>query len=214
MHRPRAPRTRVALALSLSLLALASTVGVTLSRSPVTVARSNLVDTLTQFQTVTGPFAACQGDEALPAHVTAIRLSLDAVLGPQVELRALQGRRLLTEGRRGAGWTAADVTVPVRPLAASVRDVSICFAFRARYESVGLIGEPVPSARTTRNDTGLIKIEYLRPGERSWLARAASVADRMGFGHAWSGGWNAPALAVAMAAIVAAVSWSAIRLAR
>jgi hypothetical protein len=212
MHRPRAPRTRVALALSLLILILA--IGVTLSRSPPTVARSNHVNTPTQFQTVTGPFAVCQGGEALPADVTAIRLSLDSVLGPQIKLRVLQGKRLLTQGQRGSGWTAADVTVPVKPLATGAAKVSVCFAFIAKDESVGLTGEQVTGARATRNDSGVIRIEYLRSGDSSWWSLASSVADNMAFGHAWSGGWVAPALAVAMAAILAAVSWSAIKLSR
>jgi hypothetical protein len=187
---------------------------VALSRSPPTVARSNLVNTPTQFQTITGPFAVCQGGEAIPAHVTAIRLSLDSVLGPQIKLRVLQGKRLLTEGQRAAGWTAADVTVPVRPLPVGAEGVSICFAFVAKNESVGLTGERVASAQATGNGSGVIKIEYLRPGDRSWWSLVSSVADHMAFGHAWSGPWIAPALAVAMGAILAAVSWSAIRLMR
>lgn len=214
MHRPQAPRTWAALALSLTILVLA--IGVTLSRSPPTVARSNLVTTSTQFQTVAERrFTACQGGETLPAHVTAIRLSLDAVLGPALELRVLQGRRVLTTGERGAGWTAGDVTIPVKPLATSARDVSICFTFTAKDESVNLVGEPVRSAaHPTRNEAGLVKIEYLRPGDAAWWSRISEIADRMGVGHAWSGAWLAPALALAMAVIAAAVAWSAIRFVR
>jgi hypothetical protein len=212
MHRYRAPRTRIALALSL--LALVLAIGVTLSRSPPTVARSNLVNTATQFQTVTAPFAVCQSGEELPAHVTAIRLSLDSVLGPQIKLRVLHGNRLLTRGQRGSGWTAGDVTVPVRPLAKRATGVSVCFAFVAKDESVGLIGEQVASAQSARNATGVVNIEYLRPGRSSWWSRVSSVANHMAFGHAWSGGWVAPALALTMGAILAAVSWSAIRLSR
>lgn len=185
-----------------------------LSRSPPLLARSNLVNAATQFQTLRGPFAACQGNETLPAHVTAIRLSLDSVLGPRIDLRVLAGKRLLTQGRRSAGWTAADVTVPVEPVAVQARGVAVCFAFTAVDESVGLTGEPVAGSRATPNDSGLVKIEYLRPGRRPWLSQIASVADHMAFGHAWSGAWVAPGLLAAMLAIAAAVSWVAIRLAR
>lgn len=213
MHRPQAPRTWIALALSLTVLALA--IGVTLSRSPPTVARSNLVNTPTQFQTIAErPFSACQGGETLPARVTAIRLSLDAVLGPAIKLSVLQGKRLLTTGERAAGWTAAAVTVPVKPIATSARGVSVCFAFLAKDESVNLTGEPGASARPTSNEAGLIKIEYLRPGDTAWWSRVSAIAEHMAFGHAWAGAWLAPALAVAMAAIVAAVAWSAVRFVR
>jgi hypothetical protein len=208
MHRLQAPRTWVALALSLVVLVLA--IGVTLSRSPPTVARSNLVNTPTQFQTVVErPFEACQGGETLPAHVTAIRLSLDTVLGPAIKVKVRRGKRVLTTGERGTGWTAADVTVPVKPLARGARGVSVCFAFVAKYESVNLTGE-----RAASGGAGRIKIEYLRPGEEAWWSRVSAIADHMAFGHAWSGAWLAPALALAMAAIVAAVAWSAIRFVR
>lgn len=214
MHRPQAPRTWVALALSLTILVLA--LGVTLSRSPTTVARSNLVNTPTQFQTVTEqPFTACQGGETLPAHVTAIRLSLDTVLGPALKLRVLQGTRVLTSGERAAGWTAADVTVPVKPLASGAQNVSICFTFVAKDESINLTGEPVRSAaHPSRNEAGLIKIEYVRPGDRRWWSRISEIADHMAFGHAWSGAWLAPALALALVVIVAVVGYSATRFAR
>ncbi len=213
MHRPQAPRTWAALALGLTALVLA--IGVTLSRSPPTVARSNLVDTPTQFQTVAErPFAACQGGETLPARVTAIRLSLDTVLGPAIKLRVLQGKRVLTTGERGAGWTAADVTVPVKPLATGAQGVSVCFSFVAKDESVNLTGEQVASARSTRNVAGLLKIEYLRPGDTTWWSRISTISDHMAFGHAWDGTWLAPALALAMAAIVAMVAWSAVRFVR
>lgn len=213
MHRPHAPRTWVALAVSLTALVLA--IGVALSRSPPTVARSNLVNTSTQFQTVNErPFEACQGGETLPARVTAIRLSLDTVLGPAIKLRALQGKRLLTTGERGAGWTAADVTVPVKPLTASAPGVSVCFSFVAKNESVNLVGQQLASSGTTRRNAGFIKIEYLRPGHTAWWSRISAIRDHMAFGHAWSGGWLAPALALAMAAIVAIVARSAIRFVR
>lgn len=212
MSRSGAARTGVATLVGLAALCVG--VGLALSRAPAILARSNLVTAATQFETLTGTFAACQGNETLPAHVTAIRLSLDSVLGPRIDLRVLRGKQLLTEGQRIAGWTAADVTVPVRPVAAQARDVSVCFAFTTRDESVGLTGEPVARSRATGNDTGLVKIEYLRPGDSSWWSQISSVADHMAFGHAWSGAWTAPALALAMAAIAAAVAWSAIRLAR
>lgn len=202
------------IATAMGLVALCVGVGVTLSRSPVTLARSNLVNALTQFETLRGQFAACQGNETLPAHVTAIRLSLDSVLGPELDLRVLSGKHLLTEGQRAPGWTSADVTIPVKPVAVETRNVSVCFSFTAIDESVGLTGEPVSSARATGNDDGLIKVEYLRPGKRSWLSLVSSVADHMAFGHAWSGAWLAPALLTMMLAIAAVVAWVAVRLAR
>jgi hypothetical protein len=212
MNRPQAPRTRVALVVSLVLLILA--IGMTLSRSPAIVARSNRVQPAVQFETITaGRFSACQGNEVLPRHTIAIRISLDSVLGPRVGVRALKGKRLLTRGERGAGWTSADVTIPVRPVPVTTYGVSLCFEFFARDESVGLTGQRSTASQASRPG-GFVKVEYLAPGNRSWWSLASSVARHMAFGHAWSGIWIVAVLASIMGTIVAVVSWLALRLAR
>ncbi|HSZ68994.1 MAG TPA: hypothetical protein VK756_01400 [Solirubrobacteraceae bacterium] len=202
----------IVLALSLALLALA--IGVTLSGSPAVVARSNAVEAPVQFETVTGPFGACQGNETLPAGATAIRLSLDSVLGPKIKVRVLQGKRLLTSGERGSGWTAADVTIPVRPVSQTAHSVSVCFEFVARYESVGLTGEQVGARQSSARGQGLVKVEYLEPGERSWWSLARTVASHMTSGRAWPGVWVVPFLAATMGAIVLCVCWLGLRLER
>lgn len=211
MNRPQPPRTRVALALSLVLLILA--VGVTLSRSPALVIRSNSVPAAVEFASVTGHFAGCQANEVLPRLTTAIRLSLYSVLGPRVAVRALSGKRLLTRGERSAGWTAADVTVPVKPVTQTTTGVAICFEFLAKDESVGLTGQRVQAAGA-RPGGGLLKIEYLAPGKQSWWSLLSTVAAHVAFGHAWNGFWVVPFLAAIMGAIAMIVAWSATRLTR
>jgi hypothetical protein len=129
-------------------------------------------------------------------------------------VRALAGKRLLTYGERGAGWTAADVTIPVRPVAHTTSGVTICFAFLAKDESVGLTGERVGNPGATGASPGLLKIEYLEPGGRSWWSLASSVVAHMAFGHAWPGTWIVPFLLAIMATVVALISWLALRLAR
>jgi hypothetical protein len=202
------------MALAIGLVFLAVAVGVTLAQSPAVLAGSNSVQAAVEFGTIHGHFAGCQGNEVLPRQTTAIRLSLDSVLGPRVEVRALAGKRLLTYGERGAGWTAADVTIPVRPVAHTTRGARICFAFLAKDESVGLTGERVGGAGGTGAGSGLLKIEYLKPGERSWWSLASSVAAHMAFGHAWPGTWIVAFLLAIMASVVALISWLALRLAR
>lgn len=202
----------MAIALAASLLLLALAIGATLTRAPPSVARWNAIETPVEFGRVTRQFADCQGNEALPAGTTAIRLSLDAVLGPRVRVRVLQGTRLLTSGERGAGWTAADVTVPVHRVARTAYGVRTCFALSPREESVGLTGERLahPSPATP----GAIKIEYLRPGTSSWWTLASTVAAHLELGHTWSGDWLPVFLLAAMVAIGAAVSLLALQLAR
>jgi hypothetical protein len=207
MSRSKALRTRVALAAGLVLLALA--VGVTLTRSPAVVAGSNSVEAAVEFAAIHGHFAGCQDNEVLPRHTDAIRVSLDSVLGPRVTLRALAGRRLLTYGERGAGWTAADVTIPVRPVTHTTRGVALCLAFQAEDESVGLTGERVPSGKPSGAGLGLLKVEYLAPGQRSWWSLASSIVTHMAFGHAWPGAWIVPFLLAMMATVIALVCWLA-----
>jgi hypothetical protein len=205
-------RTRVVLAGGFAVLIAALLA--TLSGSPSVVARSNSVATTEGFESVSeGLYKGCQRDETLPRGTTAIRLSLDSVLGPRVALRVLSGKRVLTSGQRGSGWTAADVTVPVKPLAETVAGVKVCFEFTAKDESVVLAGERVGGASSGRAE-GAVKVEYLVPGGHSWWSLAAAVAGNIGRGRAWSGGWVAPFLAAAMAAVAAIVGWLALRLAR
>ncbi len=212
MNRPQAPRTRVALAMCLVLMVAA--IAATLSRSPATVARGNQIETAEEIAAVTGHFADCQRNEILPQGTTAIRLSLDTVLGPRIKLRVLKGKQLLTSGERGAGWTAADVTVPVRPVAETTRGVAVCFEFSANDESVELAGEPARASHTAKSGPGVIKVEYLEPGHQTWWSLASSVAAHMGVGHAWSGSWIVPFLAAVMLVVLAIVSRSALRLER
>jgi hypothetical protein len=212
MNRSKVLRTRVALAAGLVLLALA--VCVTLSRAPAVVAGTNSVEAAVEFATIHGYFAGCQDNEVLPRHTTAVRLSLDSVLGPRIKLRLLAGKRLLTSGERGAGWTAADVTIPVKPVTDTARGVALCFAFRAHDESVGLTGERVSGSRPTSRALGLLKVEYLRPGEQSWWSLASSIVTHMAVGHAWPGTWLVPFLLAIMATVVGLVCWLALRISR
>jgi hypothetical protein len=57
-----------------------------------------------------GDATVCQGNEALPAAVSAIRVTLGAEYGSSVHLRASQGSRILTQGTRGPEWTSGSVT--------------------------------------------------------------------------------------------------------
>jgi hypothetical protein len=195
-------------------LALVVVLGaVTLTRSPPRVVGGSARGEDVLGSTV-GNAAACQTGEVLPRGVSAIRLWLEGEFGPPVLVRAYSGSRLLTEGRRGAGWTASGVTVPVTPLQRTVSGVKLCFAAQpnserlqlygvstgAREAAVGAGGQPL---------TGRMTVEYLAPGGGSWWSRALSVARHMGIGRAVSGSW----LALLVAALMAAVLVLATRLA-
>jgi hypothetical protein len=211
----RAPQ--IALLAGLALIAMA--IGADLSRSPAVLARSNAagygtpVAVFAQPGGVSQTVDVCQGNEQVPAGTTAIRLSLEALLGPRLSVEVLSNRAVLTRGTTGAGWSDEVVTVPVKRVASATRDATVCFKFVLRDETVTMNGAASPPAvAAVRNGSALpgrLNLEYLRPGNRSWLSQASSIVQRMGLGHAWSGTWIAPILLLLMLGVAALVSWQA-----
>jgi hypothetical protein len=196
---------KIALAAGLALIVAA--IVVTLSLSPLSVASMNsaLNEKLASTQQASG---ACQSNEVLPRGTSAIRIALSAFLGPHVTVKALSGKRVVTDGARGSGWTGGVVTVPVKSVPRTIPHVRICFALAlAGDETVSMYGEPSAPALAARSGEGAplpgrVRIEYLRPGP-SWLSLSSSVARHMGLGHAGSGTWIAFFVAVLMIAVVA-----------
>jgi hypothetical protein len=203
-------------------IALMVAVGaLTLTRSPprvVGVGEPGGVAGTSILHTVTGDIAVCQANEVLPGGVSGIRISMWAFFGSQVRVIAYSGSQVLTEGRRGAGWTSDSVTVPVRPVDHATSHVKLCFALGPNSEPVILFGRPAsarrkavilrsgtPAAQVPASDEqaldGGIGIEYLAAGRGPWWSRALSVARQMGLGRAFSGTWIALFLAALMAAV-------------
>jgi hypothetical protein len=199
---------RIALAGGLALLALALVL--TLSGSPATLASERAISIDTQLTATQHDLSVCQDGETLPQGTTAMRFSLKALIGPRVEVKALLGRRVVASGERAPGWTAGDVTVPVRRVAHTIVGAKVCLAFALSDETVDIAGgrtPPTQAAVTGNGQTlpGRIKIEYLRPGQRSWWSLALSTARHLGLGRAWAGTWVA-LLALALMAAVLAVA--------
>src|ERR1700731_781110 len=92
------------------LAACAAALALALSGAPSVVAGTNAVRLEAKFATSAGPAIVCQADETLPARTSAIRLSLEAVVGPSVTLDVYAGGRPMTHGRGGSGWTGRGVT--------------------------------------------------------------------------------------------------------
>ncbi len=209
---------RVALAAGFGLVALA--LAVVLSGSPQVLAGSNGIEPLgNALTTVPGGGSACQGGETLPAGTSAIRISLGATAGPRVAaaVRGPDGR-VLARGISGQGWLANVVTVPVAPLARTVRGATVCFGFRGAYERISFFGVRTPAQTAARSGgralPGRVAIEYVRSGDSSWWSLASSVARRMGLGRAWAGTWVAVFVASLTAAAIAVGSWLLVREAR
>jgi hypothetical protein len=202
-------RARLALICGLALTAIA--VGITLSRAPLGVARSNMTITPSELTVTQEPSKVCQRGETLPRGTTAIRLSLLSLLGPALALRATSGERVLTAGSRGSGWIGKTVTVPVTQVPRTSTNVSICFAFSPGGHELSVEGQPTAKspAVAAGHETlpGRLRIEYLRPQHRSWWSMGLSIARRMGLGHPDGGAWIALVPFMLLLAAAALTSW-------
>jgi hypothetical protein len=202
---------RIALIAGLGLIATA--IAVTLTRSPPSVAHTNRVSDDAELATATGGADVCQAGEQLARDTSAVRLSLETVVGPPVFVKVLSGGRVVTQGRRSSGWTAASVTVPLSPPPShAIGNASICFHLAATRGPVHLLGDRTPRAVAMTDERGAplagrMKIEDLRAGSSSWWSLAVGVARRMGLGHAAGGTWLALLVAFTALVIVAMTSW-------
>ncbi|HTD10212.1 MAG TPA: hypothetical protein VK680_15110 [Solirubrobacteraceae bacterium] len=183
----------VQVTLAVGVALLIGVIAYTLSRSPPRVLRAGVAPNVV-LSPLAGSGAACQIDEVLPAHTSAIRLSIVAYIGARIRLTAYSGSQLLTGGSRGPDWTGTSVTVPVKPLSRTVSNVRLCVDIGPNSEYVYLFGRETPPAEamvvpTGGRLSGRLDISYLGAGRRSWWSRALEVARHMGLGRAFSGTW-------------------------
>jgi hypothetical protein len=183
----------VRLALATGLAVTAAALAFVLTRPPLTaVAGSNGIPA----EPAVGLFidggggGVCQAAGTVPKGTEAIRVSLSANTGPRVSLKVLSGSTVVTEGEQPSGWGVDEtLTVPVARVGRTIPEASVC-------TTVGPVVEPVQINGTrVVTPAGLhalwLRMEYLRPGPRSWLSLAASIAGRMGLAHAPGGAWVA-----------------------
>ncbi len=184
---------KVALVAGLTLTALA--LAVTLAHAPAGVAGTNKPrgQEPEPLASTRRDASVCQPGETLPQGTTAIRLSLGASVGPRVRVRVSAGEHTITSGEAESAWTGWVVTVPVRPLARTVRNAGVCASFPVHNETVTVFGTRAPAVLAAhaggRALSGRMSIEYLRPGTRSWASLASTVVRNMGFGRAHGGAW-------------------------
>jgi hypothetical protein len=195
-------------ALACGLLLTTISVVVVLSRSPLTVVSTNSVAAKEAVAYIRTASSGCQQSGTLPLGTSAIRVSLLAAVGPTISVQVLVGSRVLTEGKRAAGWGVdATVTIPVRRVPRTVRDALVCTTVGQPVEFVELNGAPAKS-RGGNLDGVELRMEYLRPAASSWLSLAPSVARRVGLGRGVAGTW----IAIVVLALMLAVVFLAARL--
>lgn len=173
-----------------------------------------------------GELTLCQGNEVLPAGVTAIRVSIVAFLGSNMQVAVSRNGRLLTEGSHNPDWSGSSVTVPVKPLSHSTSGAVVCVAFAPNSELLQVFGNPTgprnaavffkgnvltrqgPRAQGSALLRGRLSYTYLGAGHESWWSQALSIATRMGFGHFIGG----KSIALLAALLVAAMAFLTVRL--
>jgi hypothetical protein len=204
---------KIVLSASLALSTIAAIL--TLSHAPSTIAGTNGVPrtaSLSRKASITG---GCQAGETLPRNTSAVRLGLAVVIGPRVTVTMLTGSHVITRGTEGTGWDGSAVTVAVRPVRRALSHVTICFRLSFLTGNVTVIGSPTNPAVAAVADgetlRGRMRIEYLRPGSRSWWSQIVGVIRHMGLGRAWSGSWIALAIASLGGACIALASWLVVR---
>jgi Predicted membrane protein (DUF2142) len=217
--RARKPVMRsVKLALAVALALTAAAIVVTLSRAPLTVAGTNSIRLVGSIA-IHGDIGGCQESGTLPRGTTAIRLSLSAIVGPRVVLRVLSGGHTLTRGERAAGWgSQTTVTVPIGRVSHAVRGALVCTSLGPSVEPPslenfrldGALARPISEQARILQDVRM-RMEYLRPGPRTWWSLASSVTRRMGLGHAAGGRWLAFLVLALMIAVAALASWSTLQ---
>jgi hypothetical protein len=205
---------KIALVAGLTLLVVG--IVVALARSPMSVAHTNgTSEEESRIAAVNHGATYCQAGELLPRGTSAIRLSWFAFTGPRVRLVVYSGAKAITSGESGSGWTSREVTVPVKPLAHTVSNVTVCGSFQMRYEELTVFGKPTPRADAAYDGhqklPGRMWIEYLRSGTRSWAALVGSILSHMGLGRASSGPGIVVLALAALAAVVALASHLVLR---
>jgi len=216
MHARRAaPLASACAALGIGLALTALALVLTLTGAPGEVSASNGVRLDADLGKTRG-VEICQRGETLPRATTAVRLSLEATIGPRVAVAVFAGTHELTGGTRGSGWTAVSVTVPVRALARTVTNATLCFAVARTRVHVDLLGAqtgPASAAQVTGGAAlpGRLRVEEMRSGRASWASLALSVARRMGLGRAFAGTWVSALAAALMLALALTTSWLLVR---
>jgi hypothetical protein len=194
---------RIKLVLSVGLALTALGVGLVLLGSPVVLASRNGNWPSQGIAAIRHNAHVCQTNEQLPADVSAIGLSMQATLGPMVNLQILSGKRVIAQGSQEAGWDGERVTVPLAHSPPATADATICFKFgssaskglQAVDETVLITGQLEPPKVAAISEEGPLEgrlgIEYLRHDGRSWGSQALSVARRLGVTSAEGGAWMA-----------------------
>jgi hypothetical protein len=207
---------KVTLAIGIALVLVMG--AVVLTRSPPRLLLASATPPRASLGVTQSELTICQGNEVLPAGVTAIRTSIVAFLGSNMQIAAYHNGQRITQGSRNPAWAGSSVTVPVTALDHTTSDVRICVAFVPNSELLQIFGAPTnrrnaamffKGNQLTQQGPpgegallrGRLSLEYFGPGRKTWWSQALTVATNMGFGHFIGGKWVASLAALLVAAV-------------
>ncbi|HEY2766609.1 MAG TPA: hypothetical protein VGI76_00015 [Solirubrobacteraceae bacterium] len=221
--------SKVTITLLASLAIMTAAVALVLSGSPPRIARANGPVAGNSLGVTQAEATICQANETLPAGASAIRVSIVAFLGSNMQVTVLQGGQPVTHGSRNPAWSGSTATIPIKPVDHTISNATLCIAFVPNSELLQIFGTRVTRANV-RNQAlyfksnprapglpigrgtplrGRVGVQYLAPGKGSWWSQIGSVTKHMGFGHFISGSW----VALLAAALMAATGILTVRLA-
>ena len=200
-------RRSVVIALAVGLTLMGVAVIVVPMRAPLAVAGSNSIHGENYIELEEpGALSNCQPAGTLPQGTSAIRIGIEGLyFSPATTIKVLSGSRVLREAHHQAGGPSAPtVTVPVERFGHRVDGARICTTVGPAVGPIRYYGTPKHSSTPVTNplEQATLRVEYLRPGAKSWWSSASSIAHHLGLGRAPGGTWIAFLVALLMLAVI------------
>ncbi len=210
--RAHGPRT-LALAVALLLLLVAALI-VVLQRAPRR-AGTNMTPLSSVAIALPAGQELCEPGELVPADTAGLRVLVRSS-GPTGPLRArvLGPGGVVARGTLAAGWRPEEVTVPISRVGTATSGI-VCL--QNGGSSQLLFGGSLPDPPYTyviagQQQSGRLRIDYMRPGRESWLGLLTPLTYRFSLGRSpltrW---WASGAVLVLMLAVVALTAWILLR---
>lgn len=214
-------RRRRATVLAAGLALLAACLVGALSPSGERRAATNGLPALGTFARARGGATVCQGGERIPAGTAAIRVAVgDRREGaPPLAVALTSGEAVLATGAGAARREGRFVVVPVAPVPQQDATGTTCVKLpqavpATRYALRGVRTAPGEGAVADGAPLpGRMHVAYLTEPRSGW-SFAATVVERIGFGHAWSGTSVALLAAALTLAAIALAAWQLVRVPR
>ena len=190
---------RVGVVLAAGLAAVAVALVVLLAQSDRRQAGSNYVIESAEVAKLRGRAEHCQDGALIPADASALKLLVGTYGEPTPALRVTvrQDGTLVSSGALPAGRRQGTLIVPLRrSIDDTIGATQVCIA-TGPGRRVVLYGQ-----------SGLVRLEWLRPGRETWAALTPTIAHRFGLGKALTGSWL-----IVLAAALLLAGWAvAVRL--